>query len=566
MNGENNRIDDLFREGMEGHFEMPSDIVWESIELALDKKDRRNPFIVFFSTYKKIITISIVGLIGISLIGYYIYQHAFSHGPILEIAPQKAKTENDPQSNHSPLLKNATSEPLTSDQRLSSTNNIQSKKTSPADHNVHPQHLSIQDVTPEKEKAEKKSSLSQPKIIVRHHINDTPIKNTKNVRSTSKTEQAEYSKDKLVKKSPPNEAVANLSYVSQSVPFKNKTDVAGSLSIRKSIDEIDNNASAIQVIKEQTKLALIATIQRNHHDLTPIVETLVSLNTKPSIAKTLTNVSATATDVNLINGQQTETQNKQSTRFRFSLTPVLLNQNGKFKIIDETNIPIITFPPPPVPPPTPTTTPRIVSRIKAGTYKMNTGLLTNFYLTKKLSVQTGATLSSLFFKSNGTFALAVDRPDGSIKFNVDYGIGSVYLDPKTASSPQAGDIEFFDNIKTNLVYVQIPLLFNWHMGNGKLKGFVTLGGNYTKLVGLYVSTDIQQLRIKQKVNDQAVTLRFNYFNAVGGAGIEWNFKKRLTWVLSSQYQQSLTPYLKNRFVRSYPYNLTTQMRLQIGLF
>jgi hypothetical protein len=71
MSKDLHKIDDIFKNGLDGKEEMPSQKVWDHIEQALDEKKSRRPF-VFFS--RKVAAVLLIGIGSAALFagGYYL--------------------------------------------------------------------------------------------------------------------------------------------------------------------------------------------------------------------------------------------------------------------------------------------------------------------------------------------------------------------------------------------------------------------------------------------------------------------------------------------------------------
>lgn len=554
MSGDTHHIDELFRNGMEGHSEMPSPLVWDKIEKALDKKDdSKRPFILFFTQYKKIWMVLGVAVLCIVLLTMGVcYVNSYTEKDI-NILNEKAvaETKQPRPAVESPESSVAKAQTLKTNPVITELTN---KKHN---HNSNKSEKLILNNIGKKEIQKNLSVSTQLNQSTAHLSSNAPNKQRLNDTVNNHSDKlAENSKKQPVNRNSSNEAVANLPYASKSVPFKNKTDVAGSQAIIQSAGNINHNASAVQVAEEQTKLAFLAGVNANQHDLGPIVKSIVSFKPLPNSVKTPT-IQATATTVQPTQAPISDRKNVDNKRFHITVTPIALYQDGNIKIQEK-----------PIPPPTPPQPPILwnPTYLAATTYTYNAGLLTDIHFKKRFSFQTGLTLSTQYFMVNSADGVAVERPDGSIKYTISYDIGIVYLDPKFGTKPAIGTIEPIGNIKTSLKYVQIPMLLNWHFGNGKLQGFMSIGGNYTMLTRISLNSDIAQERVKQNITDKEVDLRFNYLNAIAGLGLKWNFNKRLAFVLSSQYHQSITPFLKTDLIKAYPNNLTVQSGIQVGLF
>lgn len=508
MNGELNRLDDLFREGMEGQEEMPSPRVWNKIEEELDKKERRRP-LLYFETYKKAAAVWIIGIISVSVFA----------GAYFLLYKKTSTTKKE------------------------ITDSVIEKKQS------------------------NRALNTQPKENTTYHIpvnTDTKILNVDTV-SEKHVQLTDDSKEQLFKKSPSNEAVANQPHVQKSVPFKNKTVVAGSHPINKSAVNIENNASAaVEATEDKPNLAPIALIQWKQHAFASIEESIVS--NQPIPTKTPTALSASATTVNPTLQETTaqipvlEKQKKK--KIYFSVSPIALFQIGTIKSIEKT--PIITGPMPPNPNPN---TPSFREKIsyEPANYKPSVGLLTGIHFGKSISIHTGVNIIPTYVEMEDTDAYAVQRPDGRIRYTLNSQLGNFYFDPKQGPRPNAGDITPIRNIHISYNYVQIPLFLHYYFGKNALQGFITLGGNISFLDELNMKGDMLQLREKHSIKDKETTLKVHFTNALIGGGIKWNITNRFSFILNPQYQLAITPFNTPRYTKAFQRNVSIQTGIQLNL-
>lgn len=550
MNGEMHRLDDLFRERMEEHQEMPSPKVWDKIEEELDKKDRRNPFL-FFIAHKKAITVFILGLLCAGLFwGKYYSENSLSN---INQKNQDSVKENqiytpekDPETEQKTPL-------INKDQDTAKVKNGEKI----ADKDLGPDKPILTDNSKEeKENSINKPAATQPNLKSAHHINASLKKNIKNIEPVrNNLGFAENSKEQLIKQSLSNQAVANPPDVHESVPFKNKkTDVAGSPAIIQSAGKVNNNALAVQVIEEQTKLTLVAGVNGHQHVLGPIVNSVVTFKTQPNSVKTPTAFPAPATNVS---SKKTDPTEKKSTKknIYISLTPVLQKQFGKMRLVD-------------IPPPPPQIPPIITfSRFKmeATDYQKSGGLYAGLHLGKKWSIQSGLLYSTQHFKTDTTKSEAVLRPDGNIKYMIENVVGSLYIDPARGDNPTAGSLVDVYKLTTAFSYIQFPLQLNYYFGKGKLQAFTTIGGTYNKLYKLSVTGVMMDLNAKHIITDKVLSLKTSYIHAVLGGGLQWNFYKNVSFLVSPQYHLSITPNYTSSDQKSYPNNITIQTGFQVGL-
>lgn len=508
MKNETNRLDDLFREGMEEHLEMPSPIVWNKIEEELDKKDKRQPFVYFLSSYKKVAAIFIIGIISVSL---------FAGGYL--------------------LLKN-----------LADKNNKDI-------------------VESEKEKNTKNNSTSQPKENTTHHKpvdTGTHLLNIKTV-SEKETLLTDNSKDQQLKKSPSNQAVASLPYVQKSVPSKNITEVAGSQAIDKSAGITNNNALPVPATSEQSHLTSNDIVQQKQQEFVPIEESVVPKQ-QPISEKTPTTPSAPATTVptttNETPAQIPVLDKKKNKTVYFSLTPITQFQFGQKRIVDKTT-------PPPPPPPTPGPTPPIVTtsnfKVLPTTHKTNVGILTTLHFGNAFSLQSGLSFVSQYFELESNDLIAEKRPDGKTKYRLNCGIGSFFIEPKSGRSINPGDMEELEDIKTTYQHIYIPIQANYFFGKGKFHPYVTIGTGIHLLSDLSVSGVMADLNEKHRIKDQEIFLKSSFVNGTFGGGLKIDLSKYISYILATQYQFALTPDFKVEKLKSYPNTLNIQTGIQIAI-
>ena len=248
------------------------------------------------------------------------------------------------------------------------------------------------------------------------------------------------------------------------------------------------------------------------------------------------------------------TKNKPSVNQpRFTLMPVAQFQSGNVRLDADDRLP------------TGPAFRREISASEKVRFTEGFGVMASFRLSKTFSIQSGFVTNGKETTIRPRAIRAERRPDGQMRFRLESSAGTVFIDPKSGTSPNAGDSINTLNVSTKTTYVQIPVQLNYHIGTGKVQGFLTAG------TGIQLLGD-HQVSVKFKHDDddddhgkrdRDIRLKNSYLNGIIGGGIRWNITRHAGLQLSPQYQFALSPSNKGMLVSTLPRTFTVQAGLTL---
>jgi hypothetical protein len=261
--------------------------------------------------------------------------------------------------------------------------------------------------------------------------------------------------------------------------------------------------------------------------------------------------SATATTIPVAS------KNKSSIdRPRFSLLPVVQFQSGDVRIDADNrqpNGPVFR---------------REISTTENVRFTRGYGLMAAARLSKSFSIQSGFVTNGKETTIQPKAIRAERRPDGKIRFRMESSAGTVFIDPKSGTSPNAGDTTLLFKAKATTSYVQIPVQLNYHFGKGKLQGFLTAGTGIQLLnnhrISIQMKHDDDDDDDDDDDRDRDIRLKDGYFNGIIGGGLHYQLTKHAGLYLSPQYQFALSPSNKGMVVNTLPRAFTVQAGLSIN--
>ena len=186
-------------------------------------------------------------------------------------------------------------------------------------------------------------------------------------------------------------------------------------------------------------------------------------------------------------------------------------------------------------------------------------------LTKRISLESGINYS----EKNTTIkprTISAERDrEGKIKYRFDCSAGTYYIDPKLGSTISLGDSTKSVFANNKLQYINTPLIAKYQLVTGKVNWFQMVGVGVNVLVGQSFETSIDNNLTEKLKNLKTSDLKNMYFNAMVGAGIDYNISKKIAIRIVPAYRFSITPMNKNEAIKSYPNSFSALAGLKIGL-
>jgi len=156
--------------------------------------------------------------------------------------------------------------------------------------------------------------------------------------------------------------------------------------------------------------------------------------------------------------------------------------------------------------------------------------------------------------------------DGKVKYRFDCSSGYTYLSPKTVATPSIGDSISVTQSYNRLQYLGIPLGVNYTFSLGKFSIIPTVGAVANFSVKQQIATSLVQGSLKEtQTSNNIQGLKGTYFNAFANIVFEYNIGKKLALSLAPAGSFALSSITKNTTVKSYPnsFGLTSGIKIKL---
>lgn len=193
------------------------------------------------------------------------------------------------------------------------------------------------------------------------------------------------------------------------------------------------------------------------------------------------------------------------------------------------------------------------------------GILVEVPLGKKWGLQSGFSYNSRSVDIQPKKVYAQLANDGKVKYRFDCSSGYTFLSPKAGTTPVVGDSITVASSSNNLQYIGIPLKLNYTFFSSKKFNVVPelgLMANFLVKQSLQTSLDAGS---SQKQNITSIQgLRKTYFNGVAGLGLQYNISKRISLNLVPAVNFAFNSINQNAAVKSYlnSFSVTGGVKLQ----
>jgi len=193
------------------------------------------------------------------------------------------------------------------------------------------------------------------------------------------------------------------------------------------------------------------------------------------------------------------------------------------------------------------------------------GILAEYRLSRKYSLQAGISLSNSFTSIDSTVVRA--RPDnaGTYRFKLatTYGLAEIR---RTGINPQNGDSIRLDDASLHLQYISVPVIIKYQIkpGNFNISGLAGVGINRLtneKMEVEYVSNANNETEIVEKIEG----LKKTFITFIAGAEAGYNINRRMSIGISPTILYSLTPVNEGTPVKTFPITISTAALLKIRM-
>ncbi len=193
------------------------------------------------------------------------------------------------------------------------------------------------------------------------------------------------------------------------------------------------------------------------------------------------------------------------------------------------------------------------------------GLLAEYRLSKKYSVQAGISLSNSFTSISSTVIRAIPDNSGTYKFKLatTYGLAEI---KRTGMNPQNGDSIRLKDASLQLQYVSVPVMIKYQIkpGNFNVSGLAGIGVNRIvneKMEVEYASNTNAETEVVEKIEG----LKKTFITLIVGGEASYTVNKRISIGISPAIRYSLTPVNEGTPIKTFPVSISTAALVKIKL-
>ncbi len=523
-------IDNLFRSGLEDSEEVPSNAVWEGVKQYLDKQAK--PPLPGKLTWLKRLSVA-ASLIMLASAIYFVHKEpgVLFQEPVAELnRPETVRPEADLQKNKLPAGR--LSEIQKSAQRKTDKVNIQKDQNTNSDFKpVEKKSLlpltetmlrkSIEPGIPEESK--NNPDIVSTSINSKESNNSRPLKN-KSVNTSNEQEANKQFKDNETTKNPETEMVVVRDKTTNAMPGIGIKEFEGSDAKKIEPNTIENSYVQTQILEsnptkpEWTKVYNQKTIIANTTNSTVLnnsVSAANSLKLKPTLIPKFSITPVATVNITKNNIQENRSFGGRNGR-----------EHKEFKQTEQNKTTI------------------------------SPGLLADFRLSPAISLQTGISELRNNISISTKMIPAIRDNDGKVRYRLDCSAGSYFIDPKTGTTPQAGDTINISASEIKLNYASVPFIIKFNAGSTKLRYYGLAGIDYNFLTNKNSSTVLQGNLDEKLASARTEGLKTNYFNGVIGGGIDIMISKKIAFSFMPQYRFAIKSINEKSPVNSFPSSIS----------
>lgn len=198
-------------------------------------------------------------------------------------------------------------------------------------------------------------------------------------------------------------------------------------------------------------------------------------------------------------------------------------------------------------------------------FSLSGGLLLSYQLNKKISLQSGVSVTAFSTSIAPKTVYAKADNNGQIRYELNCSLGSAYLPPKSNALLVVGDSSRTSAGTSQLVYINIPAMISYNINKGRFSFLPTVGVGLNVLMGGRIKTKLEDAATDDKVITSIAGLKRTYLNGSLGFGAEYKLTPKLSLGIRPNAKFTLTSINKEMPVKSYQNYLSAEAGLRIKL-
>lgn len=209
---------------------------------------------------------------------------------------------------------------------------------------------------------------------------------------------------------------------------------------------------------------------------------------------------------------------------------------------------------------------RETDRNESHQFSSTAGLLLNYKLNNRWSLQSGLTYSNINITLDPKTVYAQANQSGDIQYLFNTSSGSAYFSPSFSSHPAVGDSLYTATSTHRLSYLGIPAIAKYSIAKGKFLFNAGAGVSVNFLLQGKIKTEVENGSNKEtQVINNLEGLKNMYLGGIATAGVNYQVSHQIALVFEPSWRFPLNAINKDAIVKSYPFSfgLVTGVRLGI---
>ncbi len=209
---------------------------------------------------------------------------------------------------------------------------------------------------------------------------------------------------------------------------------------------------------------------------------------------------------------------------------------------------------------------RELEKNENGAYSYSFGVLIDYRLNNKWSLESGAGFSAIKMNMEPEKIYAERDNQGTVKYQINTSSGKGYILPSFSNNPRIGDSLSTQKIAHSLQYASVPFAVKYHFNSSKLSINLLAGVSANILSHGKISTEVKRGNESEHEKTHDIHgLKSFYFSGLAGIGFGYNIYRNLSLTFSPTINFAIDPINKNVPVRSYPGTVNFQFGLKTNL-
>lgn len=193
------------------------------------------------------------------------------------------------------------------------------------------------------------------------------------------------------------------------------------------------------------------------------------------------------------------------------------------------------------------------------------GLLLNYDVSKNWRLQTGIGFSTSSASVAPKTVYALTDNNGHTHYELHCSSGYVYLSPKDGAPPAPGDSAQTLGTRFKLSYVNIPVLVSYQVNKGRFTLLPTIGAGFNILTSNNTTTSLMKGAASESTSANISGLKPGYVDGYIGLGIEYGLARKLSIGLRPKARIAFTSINQQTPVRSYENSFSVEAGVRIKL-